>query len=194
MGKTTLLRTLIGQLPTKAGKVTFRGIDLTRFAASPTCAGRLRLMCRKVGVSFRTFPCATICAWVFSAHRATSRQSSRRSYRHSLAWCACSNDRAARFQGGEQQVAVAGTLPVRQPGADPARRADRGHPAIINEEIGETLQLLKSAHGLTVIVVEQNLEFLASISDRMLRMHKGTVSPVTDIDRIKEEAFAEPAH
>ena len=47
-------------------------------------------------------------------------------------------------------------------------------PSII-EEIAETLQRL-AATGLTIILVEQNLEFIASLSSRVLVIQKGRIT------------------
>ena len=47
-------------------------------------------------------------------------------------------------------------------------------PSII-EEIAETLKTLNKKRRLSLIIVEQNLEFLTSLATTMLRMHKGRI-------------------
>jgi branched-chain amino acid transport system ATP-binding protein len=48
-------------------------------------------------------------------------------------------------------------------------------PSII-EEIVEILQRLREKSGLTMILVEQNLEFIAELSKRILIIQKGAIT------------------
>ena len=48
-------------------------------------------------------------------------------------------------------------------------------PSII-EEIIETLQAIGRARGLTILLVEQNLTFIAGLSERVLILQKGVVT------------------
>ncbi|HTE92669.1 MAG TPA: ABC transporter ATP-binding protein, partial [Bradyrhizobium sp.] len=48
-------------------------------------------------------------------------------------------------------------------------------PSII-DEIVETLQRLREKSGLTMILVEQNLDFIAALSQRILIIQKGTIT------------------
>jgi branched-chain amino acid transport system ATP-binding protein len=48
-------------------------------------------------------------------------------------------------------------------------------PSII-DEIVETLLRLRDRSGLTIILVEQNLEFIAALSHRILIIQKGTIT------------------
>ena len=48
-------------------------------------------------------------------------------------------------------------------------------PSII-DEIVETLQRLRTRSGLTMILVEQNLDFIAALSQRILIIQKGTIT------------------
>jgi branched-chain amino acid transport system ATP-binding protein len=46
----------------------------------------------------------------------------------------------------------------------------------INDEIAETLQMLGTKQNLTMVVVEQKREFIASLTNRVLIMQKGTIA------------------
>jgi branched-chain amino acid transport system ATP-binding protein len=48
-------------------------------------------------------------------------------------------------------------------------------PSII-DEIVETLQRLRDKNGLTMILVEQNLDFIAALSQRILMIQKGAIT------------------
>ena len=45
----------------------------------------------------------------------------------------------------------------------------------IVQEIGENIRRLTKQEGLTVIIVEQNLELIHSVADRCIVMDKGTI-------------------
>jgi branched-chain amino acid transport system ATP-binding protein len=48
-------------------------------------------------------------------------------------------------------------------------------PSII-DEIAEILQQLRNRSGLTTILVEQNLDFIAALSQRVLIIQKGAIT------------------
>jgi branched-chain amino acid transport system ATP-binding protein len=52
---------------------------------------------------------------------------------------------------------------------------DSIQPSII-DEIVEMLQRLRDNSGLTMILVEQNLDFIAALSKRILIIQKGTIT------------------
>src|SRR5712691_9604104 len=56
MGKTTLLKTVVGQLPATAGSIRFGGAEIARAALAWAT-------CRKAARSFPGSRCSTICAW-----------------------------------------------------------------------------------------------------------------------------------
>ena len=47
-------------------------------------------------------------------------------------------------------------------------------PSII-EEIVDKLKEIRSRLGITILVVEQNLDFIRHLSDRVLLIHKGSI-------------------
>jgi branched-chain amino acid transport system ATP-binding protein len=47
-------------------------------------------------------------------------------------------------------------------------------PSIV-EEIIERLRLLRQQRGLTILLVEQNIDFIKALSDRVLLIQKGAI-------------------
>lgn len=58
-------------------------------------------------------------------------------------------------------------------------------PSII-EQIIELLSDLKRERGLTIVVVEQNLEFIASLSDRVSIIQKGMIVNELDPHQLRD--------
>ncbi len=52
-------------------------------------------------------------------------------------------------------------------------------PSIIEEMI-ETLQILRQRWSLSMIIVEQNLDFITQLSDRVLSIQKGRITGEVD--------------
>ena len=60
MGKSTLLKTLMGVLPASAGEVCLQDVDITHLPRAPAWAWG---MCRRGAASFPACPCWTTCAF-----------------------------------------------------------------------------------------------------------------------------------
>ncbi|BBD41139.1 ABC transporter ATP-binding protein (plasmid) [Aminobacter sp. Y103A] len=88
-----------------------------------------------------------------------------------------------RLSGGEQQMlAIARIL---RTGADfiLLDEPTEGLAPVIVDQIAEALKILK-ARGLTIVLVEQNLQFAASIADRHYVLEQGVV-----VDEIANDAL-----
>ena len=86
-------------------------------------------------------------------------------------------DRRGR-RAQRRRAAAAGhrALPGRQPQADPLRRADRGDPALDHRGAGRRpAAACTRRQALTIVLVEQNLEFIAELATRVLLIQKGTI-------------------
>jgi branched-chain amino acid transport system ATP-binding protein len=61
-------------------------------------------------------------------------------------------------------------------------------PSIIDEII-ETLQRLRARSGLTIILVEQNLDFIAALSQRILIIQKGRITQEVKPDELHDASL-----
>jgi len=77
--------------------------------------------------------------------------------------------------GQQQQLAIARAL-VSNPKVLVLDEPTEGIQPSIIDEIVETLQRLRARSGLTMILVEQNLDFIAALSQRILIIQKGTIT------------------
>jgi branched-chain amino acid transport system ATP-binding protein len=86
-------------------------------------------------------------------------------------------DRAGgALSGGEQQLLAIARCLCGKPRLVLLDEPTEGIQPSIIDEIVETMQRLREKSGLTMILVEQNLDFIAALSQRILIIQKGTIT------------------
>ena len=166
MGKTTLLKTLMGFVPARRGRVVFDGTDITH---EPPYA-RARRGLGYVPQGRDIFPGLSVrdnLRMGFAGRGAEERIDSILETFPRLS--PLLDRRGGALSGGEQQLlAIARCLILFD---EPTEGIQ---PSII-EELVVVLQHLHQTQGLTILLVEQNLEFIAALSKRVLLIQKGTI-------------------
>jgi branched-chain amino acid transport system ATP-binding protein len=84
------------------------------------------------------------------------------------------------LSGGEQQILAIARCLCGEPRLLLLDEPTEGIQPSIRDEIVDTLQGVRERFGLTVLLVEQNVEFMRSLVDRVLTMEKGRLAPRFD--------------
>jgi len=171
VGKTTLLKTIVGLLTPRRGHITFRDRDITRRPPYE----RARLGIGYVPQGREIFPGLTIRENLMLGARRKSPSRESIEYVFSLfpALAAMLNKRGGDLSGGQQQqLAIARALM-----ADPSlllldEPTEGIQPSIV-EEIAAVLERIKQEGRRSILIVEQYLEFAREICDRFYVMDKG---------------------
>jgi branched-chain amino acid transport system ATP-binding protein len=175
MGKTTLLKALMGFLPATGGSVRFDGNDVT--AAEPY--HRARLGFGYVPQGREIFPGLTVHdnLRMGCAKQAGAEQDTIGSVLEEFPRLKPLLDRqGGALSGGEQQMLAIARCLCGKPRIVLLDEPTEGIQPSIIDEIVETLQRLRDNSGLTLILVEQNLDFIAALSHRILIIQKGTIT------------------
>jgi branched-chain amino acid transport system ATP-binding protein len=175
MGKTTLLKALMGFLPATDGRIHFAGIDVT--TEEPYRRARLGLGYVPQGRDI--FPGLTVydnlrmgCTKESGDERETIEPILDEFPRLKPLL-----DRAGgALSGGEQQLLAIARCLCGRPRLVLLDEPTEGIQPSIIDEIVETLQRLRAKSGLTMILVEQNLDFIAALSQRILIIQKGMIT------------------
>jgi branched-chain amino acid transport system ATP-binding protein len=175
MGKTTLLKALMGFLPATGGRVLFGRDDVT--AAQPHRRARLGL--GYVPQGREIFPGLSVydnlrmgCTKQPGAEQDIIATVLEQFPRLKLLL-----DRVgAALSGGEQQLLAIARCLCGNPSLVLLDEPTEGIQPSIIDEIIETLQRLRAESGLTMILVEQNLDFIAALSQRVLIIQKGAIT------------------
>jgi branched-chain amino acid transport system ATP-binding protein len=175
MGKTTLLKALMGYLSATGGKVHFGGRDIT--GASPTVRARAGIGYVPQGRDI--FPALTV-----RENLAMGCLLARKDEAATIAdilvlfpRLKAYLDRAGgALSGGEQQLLALARCLCGAPKIVLLDEPTEGIQPSIIDEIIETLQQIGKTRGLTVLLVEQNLNFISSLSQRVLILQKGMIT------------------
>lgn len=176
MGKTTLLKTLIGVLPATGGRIEFDGRDLTTAPPHKRARAGMGYVPQGRGI----LPGLTVRDNLLFAAAAVGIRPGEGQIDevvHDFPRLKAYLDRpGGALSGGEQQLlALARTL-IQKPRIVLLDEPTEGIQPSIIDEITDLLNDLRSRRGLTILLVEQNVDFIRALSDRVLLIQKGTIA------------------
>ena len=174
MGKTTLLRALMGYLPATAGRVVLEDADITR--AEPYRRARAGMGYVPQGRDI--FPGLSVRdnLRMGAVGRPKDEDAAIGSALETFPRLKPLIDRpGGALSGGEQQLLAIARCLAGNPRLILLDEPTEGIQPSIIDEIAETLLALRSKGGLTMILVEQNLDFIATLSERVLIIQKGVI-------------------
>jgi branched-chain amino acid transport system ATP-binding protein len=175
MGKTTLLKALMGYLPATAGQVVMDDQDITR--ASPAMRARRGLGYVPQGRDI--FPTLSVHENLRMGCLLSKTDEHGTIDRVLTIFPRLTRllDRpGGALSGGEQQLLALARCLCGAPRLVLLDEPTEGIQPSIVEEIVETLRSLRASHGLTMILVEQDLQFIAALADRVLIIQKGVIT------------------
>ena len=175
VGKSTLVRSILGLTPPRRGRGSLNGEDLTR---APTYA------IVKKGVGFvpqerRIFPSLTVEENLTINGRARPGQGQRRwglgeIYGLFPILETRGRNRGTLLSGGEQQMLAVARALMGNPRYLLMDEPSEGLAPLIVRELGRIIDVLK-AEGLGVLLIEQQLHFALGHTDAVYIMNKGTL-------------------
>jgi urea ABC transporter ATP-binding protein UrtE len=176
MGKTTLLKTLIGQVPLTRGKVRFGEAEI----GNKSSFRRARAGLGYVPQGRAIFPNLTVYENLRMGFIEDGIHSEDRMVKDVLARFPRLDPIVDRLggalSGGEQQILALARCLCGRPKLLLLDEPTEGIQPSIVEEILEILIGLHRYQGLAIIVVEQNLDFIRRLSDRVLLIERGTIT------------------
>jgi urea ABC transporter ATP-binding protein UrtE len=172
MGKTTLLRTLIGELRATAGTIRLAGRDVTRSSG----ARRARDGIGYVPQGRQIFPQLTVAENLQMGEVMRRGPSAIPEMLGVFPALEPLLDRVgSALSGGQQQLLALARCLVGRPKVVLLDEPTEGIQPSIVEEIAATLQRMQAALGLTIVLVEQDLHFIAALATRVLIIQRGRI-------------------
>lgn len=190
VGKTTLMKTLIGLLPARAGQIVFRDQDVTKLSADR----RARLGIGYVPQGRGIFPQMTVRD---NLRMGGLINASKKSLDFDLVFGYFPflkerlTQRGGTLSGGQQAMLAIARALVSSPDLLLLDEPSDGVQPNIVQEIGEFIKSLNQEKGLTVLIVEQNIDLMQTVAKRAYALDKGrVVASVSHEDLMDTERVA----
>ncbi len=189
VGKTTTLKTITGQLEVRAGAITFDGRRIDRL---PTDA-RARLGIGYVPQGRDIFPHLTVgenlqVGLVVRGCRGPAAAAAlERVYTLFPVLKEMLGRKGGVLSGGQQQQLAIGRALLGDPKLLILDEPTEGIQPSIIEQIGDTLRVLKGEGRLSILLVEQYVDFCRAVADRYYALDRGAVVSSGTIAELTDE-------
>jgi branched-chain amino acid transport system ATP-binding protein len=170
MGKTTLIRSVIGFTPPRRGRVRFKGQDITRWPPYRMVESGMAL----VPQGRRVFPSLTVRENLEVARSGRGPWTLERVHELFPRLHERGRNRANKLSGGEQQMLAIGRALMSNPGLLLLDEPTEGLAPLLVLEVGRVIKALKR-EGLSILLVEQNLPLALSVADRIHILNRGQI-------------------
>ena len=174
MGKTTTVRSIMGMVPPKAGKISFQNRELNNLPAYRIAQAGLGL----VPEGRQIFPNLTVRENLVAT--AANRSHSEHAWTLARVFALFPNlqNRLGNFgdqlSGGEQQMLAIGRALMTNPRLLILDEATEGLAPLVRAEIYRSIERLKGS-GLSILIIDKDLKALTRIADRHYVLEKGRV-------------------
>jgi branched-chain amino acid transport system ATP-binding protein len=174
-GKSSLIRTIAGIERARAGRIAFRGLDITRLESHRICD----LGIGQVAEGRQVFPGLTVeenleMGGLLPRARGRAHAALREVYALFPPLAERRGQLAGTLSGGEQQMLAIGRCLMGQPELIMFDEPSLGLAPVVVREVLHTIRTLNQ-RGLTILLVEQNVAVSLKISQRAYVLENGRV-------------------
>lgn len=174
VGKTSLLRAIMGQRPVAGGSVTFNGQDITRLPTPDRAA---------LGIGFvpqgrEVFPLLTVKENLETGYARLARKDRNvpdEIFELFPVLKSMLGRRGGDLSGGQQQQLAIGRALVTRPSLLVLDEPTEGIQPSIIKDIGRAISYLRDKGDMAIVLVEQYFEFARDLADRFVLMEHGEV-------------------
>jgi len=189
MGKTTLMKSLMGIVPTKDGAAAVDGIDVTNMKSYERVATGIAY----VPQGRMIFPTMTVQENIETGLTISGKSKVPGDiYELFPVLLDMKGRRGGNLSGGQQQqLAIARALATNPKVLLLDEPTEGIQPSIIRE-MGRVLKRIRDERGLSIVVSEQVLSFALDVADRVLVLENGRLvhdEPRASVDEAKVSAF-----
>jgi urea transport system ATP-binding protein len=183
VGKTTLMKSLIGLLEARSGEVHFDGAALGKLQAYE----RVRKGIGYVPQGRHIFPKLTVEENLMTGQRSGNQPIPKDIYDYFPVLRDMRGRHGGDLSGGQQQQLAIGRALVTKPKLLILDEPTEGIQPNIIQRIGEVLRILSRERGMTIVIVEQYLDFIREFSSHFLLMNKGCVVTTGETSTLTSE-------
>jgi urea transport system ATP-binding protein len=188
VGKTTLMKCLIGLLPSRGGHIVYKGADITHLPAHRRARRGIGYIPQGRGI----FPRMTV------AENIVMGELIGRDNGHSLydliyaifpVLASNAAQVAGTLSGGQQQMLAIARAVVGGPDLLLLDEPSEGIQPSIVQEISVAMREISAQLGTTIVFVEQNISMIRSMAERCYVMDTGRITLEAPIDSLADAAL-----
>lgn len=191
MGKSTLLKCVMGLLPARGGRIALDGTDVTRLPAH----ARSRMGVGYVPQGRGILPGLSALENLRLAWSADIGQTEQEALERVLELFPrlrrLLDRKGGALSGGEQQLLALARALMPQPWLLLLDEPSEGIQPSIVQEIGQTLAALRDSGALSIVIVEQNLDLVLDVAERVLVLERGRIARILDGAALRGPAVSE---
>jgi branched-chain amino acid transport system ATP-binding protein len=183
-GKTTTLRSILGLTPARSGSVRFDGRDVTRATTHEIARGGIGW----VPDDRRIFPTLTVARNLAIARKKTRFRSwsEKECFEIFSALEYLMHRECENLSGGEMQMVAISRALIGAPGLVLFDEPSQGLAPKVVQDVMKTILRLKG-EGISVLVVEQNVQSALQVADRAYVMNLGAIVHEGPAGQLRED-------
>ena len=174
VGKTTLMKAVIGLLQSRNGGIAFNGVDVTRAPAEDRARSGMAYVPQGRGI-FTSLSVEENLRMGGFINTANAEPDFERVYRYFPFLKERLRQRGGTLSGGQQAMLAIGRALINRPSLLLLDEPSDGVQPSIVHEIGDHVCSLNKNEGLTVLIVEQNVDLMQLVAQRAYALDKGAV-------------------
>ena len=178
VGKTTLLKSVMGLLRARSGRITFEGTDITTFPSHRRAAASIGYVPQGRGI----FPHLTVYENLLMGLEALDQRDVRHNqsalhevYEIFPVLKKMGSRMAGTLSGGQQQQLAIGRVLIRRPSLLLLDEPTEGIQPNIVQEIETLIHTLRERKSIGILLIEQFLDFALGIADTCYVMETGHI-------------------
>jgi urea transport system ATP-binding protein len=186
VGKTTTLKSVVGLYRPNSGRVVFEGHDISKLPPEQRARAGIGYVPQGRGI----FPHLTVAENLFIGAVAKKKKKIKATLERVYALFPIIKDFLSRkggmLSGGQQQQLAIGRALLTEPKLLILDEPTEGIQPNIIDQIGEAIKLLKQ-ESITILLVEQYLEFCKELADNFAILDRGSVVAQGPVAELTEE-------
>jgi len=188
MGKSTLLKAVMGQLPARSGQIAFDGHDVTNWLPHQRARGGMSLVPQGRAI-FSSLTVRQNLEYAVAASRSGGSEIVEETLTMFPRLKPLLGRPGGALSGGEQQLLSLARALCTRPKLVLLDEPTEGVQPSICDEIVQTLHELRNRWRFALVVVEQDLDFVAALSDRVYVIRKGQIAGEHSRHEVADTSF-----
>ena len=186
VGKTTLLKSLMGLVPSNAGNILLDGKDISGLPPHKISKLGISYVPQGKGI-FQSFSVYENLRLGILKYNRKDRIIPEEVFEYFPILEKRKSQRAGSFSGGEQQMLAIARALVSNPRILLLDEPTEGIQPLIVEEIGRILVKINKEKGVTIFIVEQNVDLILEIAEDCFFMEKGRITDSCKKDHLLKD-------